>query len=157
MSQNLALDIEAGLKPTVIAMGYVWWGSELIRSGTHCLLRIYIDCEGGVTVDDCALVSQQVSAILNVEDWLKGDYQLEISSPGLDRILFELDQFEQFIGEWVSFKLKAPLNGRRKFKARLKSVSGDQLSFEIEDKSEVKELVLPYSNIEKARLIPDYE
>ena len=85
------------LTPVVVDMGYVCWGIEHLRQGRTSLLRIYIDSEAGITLEDCARVSNRVSGILDVEDPIAGEYQLEVSSPGLNRLLFPPGQYEQLL------------------------------------------------------------
>ena len=82
--------IEALLEPTIEALGFELWGLEYLSQGRHTLLRLYIDGENGVTVDNCAEVSRHVSGVLDVEDPITGEYTLEVSSPGVDRLLFRL-------------------------------------------------------------------
>ena len=86
------------LRPTVESMGYSLWGIELISPGRRPTVRLYIEAESGVTVDDCAQVSHQVSGILDVEDPISGEYTLEVSSPGVDRLLFHPEQYPPYIG-----------------------------------------------------------
>lgn len=145
-----SLDVIADmLEPTIKALGLELWGVEHIVRGRSSLLRIYIDSEPGVTIDDCERASRQISAVLDVEDPLPGEYTLEVSSPGLDRPLFHLGQYEGFIGEVVNLRLRTPLNGRRKFKGRLESAGDDQVSLTVDN-----ELVeIPFQQIEKANVV----
>lgn len=145
-----SLDVIADmLEPTIEALGLELWGVEHIVRGRSSLLRIYIDSEPGVTIDDCERASRQISAVLDVEDPLPGEYTLEVSSPGLDRPLFHLGQYEGFIGEVVNLRLRTPLNGRRKFKGRLESAGDDQVSLTVDN-----ELVeIPFQQIEKANVV----
>ena len=103
------------LEPAVSALGFELVGVEFV-SGRRGLLRLYIDSEDGVTIDDCQAVSHQVSGLLDVEDPIQGQYSLEVSSPGLDRPLFRAADFERFAGHEVSLRLVAPVEGRRKFR-----------------------------------------
>ena len=89
------------LKPVVEALGYEFWGLEYIAQGKNSVLRIFIDGENGINVDDCAAVSRQVSGVMDVEDPISSEYNLEVSSPGLDRPIFTLEQFESIVGEFV--------------------------------------------------------
>ena len=89
------------LEPTVTALGFELWGVEYIAQGRHSVVRIYIESPGGITVDDCASVSEQVSGVLDVEDPITGEYTLEVSSPGMDRLLFKLAQYAAYVGETV--------------------------------------------------------
>ena len=140
------------LEPVVTAMGYELIGVEFHPHRGSALLRLYIDKEGGVDVDDCQQVSHQVSGVLDVEDPIPGHYRLEVSSPGLDRPLFEARDFIRFAGHPVRVQLTLPLNGRRKFSGRLVGVRADQVVLEHEG----QELAIPLAAIEKARLIPEF-
>ena len=137
------------LEPTVTALGLELWGVEHLSQGRHSLLRIYIDSPAGVTVEDCEKVSRQVSAILDVEDPIAGEYTLEVSSPGLDRRLFTESQIQAYIGEMVSIRLGAPLAGRRNFSGRIIAVAEGNVVIAQDD----EEVTLPFSEIEKAHLV----
>lgn len=142
--------IEALLEPTVNALGFELWGLEYLSQGRHTLLRLYIDGESGVTVDDCAEVSRHVSSVLDVEDPITGEYTLEVSSPGIDRLLFRLDHYPAYVGEWIEVRLRSPFDGRRKFKGTLKGVEGDDVVVQVED----EEFLLPHAAIERAQVRP---
>ena len=90
------------LRPVIADLGYVCWGIEYQRQGRGALLRVYIDSEAGIDLEDCEQVSRRLSGILDVEDPIAGEYLLEVSSPGLDRLLFTRAHYEQFIGETES-------------------------------------------------------
>ena len=138
------------LEPTVEALGFELWGIEYVASGKHTLLRLYIDAEQGITVDNCAAVSEQVSAVMDVEDPISSEYTLEVSSPGMDRLLFKLSQYPAYVGEWVELRLRSPFEGRRKFRGVLKGIEGDEVVIHVDD----HEYLLPHSAIEKARVQP---
>ena len=138
------------LHSTVEALGFELWGVEHMPQGKHSVLRVFIDNPAGITVDDCARVSEQVSGILDVEDPISGEYTLEVSSPGLDRQLFKLAQYAGYIGETVELRLRSAFEGRRKFKGTLKGVEGEDVVIQIED----HEFLLPFGAIEKARIQP---
>lgn len=140
------------LEPVVTGLGYELVGIEHISQGRHSLLRIYIDVERGVTVDDCEKVSHQVSGVLDVEDPIKGAYHLEVSSPGLDRPLFTAEHFARFAGHKVKVQLRSPINGRRKFSGEIRGVGEGAVRIEIEE----GEVSLPLDAIEKANLIPEF-
>src|SRR5699024_5159739 len=108
-------------------MGFELWGLELQAQGKNSRLVIYIDSPDGITVDHCADVSRQISGILDVEDPISGQYQLEVSSPGMERPLFTLEQFRQYAGSIVTLRLRAPYDGRRKFKGLLAGVEDDEV------------------------------
>ena len=134
---------------TIQALGLELWGVELLQQGRYSLLRIYIEREEGVTIEDCEKVSRQVSALLDVEDPITGEYTLEVSSPGVDRPLFSIEQYEQYVGSEVNLKLRRPLDGRRKFKGQILKVSGDVVGLLVEG----TEYDLEYSEIEGASIV----
>ncbi|HAN68803.1 MAG TPA: ribosome maturation factor RimP [Halieaceae bacterium] len=146
-------ELQALLEPTVVALGFDLWGIEYAAQGKHSVLRIFIDAQSGVTVDDCAAVSAQVSAVLDVEDPITGEYTLEVSSPGVDRLLFRLEQFPPFFGEWIEVRLRRPFEGRRNFKGILQSIEGDEVVVRVDD----HEYLLPYGAVDKARVHPRIE
>ncbi len=137
------------LRPAVEETGKELLGVEFLSAGNHSVLRLFIDHENGIDVDDCAEVSRQVGAILDVEDPISSEYSLEVSSPGLDRPLFDQAQFAAVVGETVEAKISMPLNGRRKFKGKLIAVENDSLIVLVDN--EEYELVI--SNIDKAHLV----
>ena len=141
------------LQPLVEELGFEFVGLEHSSNPKNAVLRIYIDQENGIDLDDCSLVSREVAALLDVEDPISGHYNLEISSPGLDRPLFTPEQYAQFAGEQVKVTLFAPEEGRRKFSGRIVAVDGDRVQFQLED----TEVVLDFGNIAKAKLVPDYD
>lgn len=142
--------IEDMLQSTVTALGYGLWGVEHVSQGRHSVVRVYIDGPNGITVSDCAAVSEQVSSILDVEDPITGEYTLEVSSPGMDRLLFKLEQYSGYVGEIVELRLRSAFEGRRKFKGTLKGIEGEDVVIQIDD----HEFLLPYGAIDKARVQP---
>jgi len=138
------------LRATVDALGFELWGVEYLSQGRHSILRVYIDAENGITVEDCARVSEQVGSVLDVEDPITGEYTLEVSSPGMDRLLFRLDQYPGFVGETVELRLRSPFEGRRKFKGVLTGIEGEDVVIRVDD----HEYLLPHSAIDKARIQP---
>jgi ribosome maturation factor RimP len=146
-------DLQAIVDPAVRALGFELWGLEHLSQGRHSLLRIYIDSEQGVTVDDCAAVSRQVGAVLDVEEPIVGEYTLEVSSPGINRSLFHLDQYRRYLGEPLKLRLRAPFDGRRKFSGTLTGVEGEDVVLRIDE----DEYLLPFGSIEKAVVEPVLE
>jgi ribosome maturation factor RimP len=146
--------------------GLILWDLELKGSGAGRTLRIYIDRQpGGVSHEDCTTYSREVATIFDVEDAVPGAaYVLEISSPGLDRKLFKPEHFEQFAGSLVKFSTRELVNGNRHFEGRLVSFSGDQLTVDLDQVGSRKKakaqgagvVVVPYSNVEKASLVPEF-
>ncbi|WP_196139489.1 ribosome maturation factor RimP [Aliikangiella sp. G2MR2-5] len=139
------------LRPAAEALGYEFLGIEYISQGKHSVLRIYIDHENGINVDDCASVSHQASGILEVEDPISSQYTLEVSSPGLDRPLFTLAHFEQFVGKVVEVRCHVGVDGRRKFKGELTAVNGEQLILTVDN----QEFTVDFNDVDKANLVAD--
>jgi ribosome maturation factor RimP len=140
------------IEPGVVALGVDLWGIEYISQGRQNTLRIYIDAEKGVDVDDCAKVSHQVSGVLDVEDPITGHYTLEVSSPGMDRPLFTLEQFAAYAGNQVQVRLRVAFEGRRKFKGLLNGVEGDDVLVVVDN----EEYLLPIDYIDRANVIPQF-
>ena len=136
------------IEPIVEGLGYECVGIEYNPHPKNGLLRVYIDNEAGIDVDDCSKVSHQISGVLDVEDPVQGNYQLEVSSPGSDRPLFKIVQFEQFIGHVVKVNLFRPINNRRKITGRIQKVEMDIV--QLEEDGQVFEV--PFEAISKAHL-----
>ncbi|HEY5603955.1 MAG TPA: ribosome maturation factor RimP [Gammaproteobacteria bacterium] len=144
-------NIQALIEPAVAALGYELVGVEYLSQGRHSLMRIYIDSEDGITLDDCERVSHQVSGILDVEDIIHGHYSLEVSSPGLDRPLFSMNHFKRFIGKQVKLSLSTPIDGRRKFSGVIRAAGDNHVVLEMD----AREVELPFDAIDKANLVPE--
>lgn len=141
------------LRPVVESLECELWGLEYIAQGRSATLRIYIDRpEVGVLLEDCERVSRQVSAVLDVEDPIQSNYTLEVSSPGMDRPLYTLEQYAQFAGEEITVRLRHPYEGRRKFRGRLQGVEGQDVILAAED----EEYLFPIESIDKANVIPNF-
>ena len=140
------------LKPAAEALGYEFLGIEYIAQGKHSILRIFIDHENGINVDDCASVSHQVSGILEVEDPISSQYTLEVSSPGLDRPLFTLAHFQQFVGKNVELRCHVGVDGRRKFKGELVAVEDEQLILKVDN----QDYTVEFSDVDKANLVAEF-
>lgn len=141
------------LTPAVEALGFEMVGIEFVRAGKHSILRVFIDHEKGIDVDDCADVSHQVSAVLDVEDPISTEYNLEVSSPGMDRPLFTKAHYERFVGEIISIRLSVPMDNRRNFKGRLLSCENGQISVEVDGET----FLIAIANIDKGNLVPTFE
>jgi ribosome maturation factor RimP len=146
--QEDALNLEAIIRPVVEGLGCSLWGIEYRTQKNSALLRIFIDREEGVSMDDCSRVSHQVSGVLDVEDPIPVAYTLEVSSPGLDRVLFYPDQYERYIGETAKVRLKWPVEDRRNYLGKILSVTDDGIEID-QDGTSVK---LPFEAIHRARL-----
>lgn len=138
------------LTPAVEAVGFELWGLEFFQQGRHSVLRLFIEGPNGVGVDDCALVSHQVSGVLDVEDPIAGEFTLEVSSPGWDRPLFTLVQYERYVGQEVAVRLASPLNGRRKYKGIVLRVA--ETAVELQVDGEV--VRIPFAAIDKGNVVP---
>ncbi|HBO3782938.1 TPA: ribosome maturation factor RimP [Pseudomonas aeruginosa] len=153
MSSKLE-QLQALLAPVVEALGYeCCWGVEFISQGRHSVLRVYIDRPEGILIDDCEAVSRQVSGILDVEDPISGEYTLEVSSPGMDRPLFTLEQFAKHAGEQVKIRLRSPYEGRRNYQGILRGVEEQDVVVLVDD----HEYLLPIDSIDKANIIPRFD
>ncbi|WP_411358781.1 ribosome maturation factor RimP [Pseudidiomarina salilacus] len=140
------------LAPAVEALGFTLWGVEFVRAGKHSTLRVYIDHEDGISVDDCADVSYQASALLDVEDPIKSEYFLEVSSPGMERPFFSAAQMQQYLGEIAAVELNVAQQNKRKFKGVISKVEGDTVEFNVDGEP----LLVNYSSVKKAHLVPQF-
>jgi len=155
-----ATDIAKLLAPTIASLDLELLGAEYLPAPGSALLRLYIDvpavAEGAepraVTIEDCEAVSREVSAQLDVEDPISGNYTLEVSSPGVDRPLFAPAQFARFLGERAKVGLKLPQDGRRRVQGVIAAVDGDRIIFDIDGTP----FEVGFDNIDKARLMPDW-
>ncbi|MEM1244140.1 MAG: ribosome maturation factor RimP [Pseudomonadota bacterium] len=139
------------LQQAVAAAGYEYVGSEIVNYDNNSLIRIYIDAPNGVTITDCEIVTKQVSYLLDVDEPFAGSYRLEVSSPGLARPLFKLEQYQRFIGQVVKLKLRHLVDGKRNYKGKLIAVNGTNIVIEIEQ----KHYTLEYTDVDKANLCID--
>lgn len=142
-------ELEALIEPTVEVLGFELWGLEIVRHGRRSMLRIYIEAESGITVDDCAAVSRQVSGLLDVENPIEEEYTLEVSSPGIDRRIFKANQVERCQGQNATVQLRQPFEGQKKFKGLLVGLEGADLILRVNDEEEV---VLPFQSIERVKV-----
>ncbi len=149
---TLEQNLQEMLQGAVEDLGCELWGIECQRTGRFMTVRLFIDKEGGVTVDDCADVSCQVSAILDVEDPIADKYNLEVSSPGLDRPLFTLPQFERYIGQDIAVHLRIPVMERRKWQGKLERIENDMVTLIVDG----QEQVLVFGNIQKANVVAKF-
>lgn len=145
--------LEQILEPVVESIGYELLLLEYSPSPRNAMLRLYIDAPAGITVDDCERVSKEVAGVLDVEDPIRSAYRLEVSSPGLDRPLVKPAHFLRFVGEQARVQLIAPLNGRRRYIGFIRGLEGDTLRLETKEGF----VEIPLSEIERARLVPDYD
>jgi ribosome maturation factor RimP len=140
------------LKVPVEALGFQLWGIEYVQAGKHSTLRVFIDGENGINIEDCANASRQVSAVLDVEDPIPTEYTLEVSSPGVDRPLFTAEQYAAYVGEDAKVQLTMPVAGSRNLKGAITKVEGQMLSLNVNG----KELVVALDNIRKGNVIAKF-
>jgi ribosome maturation factor RimP len=136
------------IEPVVERLGFELIELEYGSGHAHALLRVFIDREGGVTVDDCTRVSRELSALLDVEDPIPTGYTLEVSSPGFDRVLRTRAHFGRFVGSRVFVELKAPRAGRRRYTGTLLTVDEAGIAIKVDR----EHVAVAFSEIGKARL-----
>lgn len=148
--KQIETDAERLIEPVLGNLGYGLVACEFLQDSGRWVLRIYIDKEGGVTIDDCVRASHGVEDLIAVEDFIPVGYSLEVSSPGINRPLRRREDFERSVGERVSIKTEEPIDGRKNFKGMLKGLKGDEIVMEI-DGSEYR---LPMEAARRAHLHP---
>jgi ribosome maturation factor RimP len=139
------------IKNTVEGLGFILWGYEYRPHGETALLRIFIEKDTGISIEDCAKVSRQIGAVLDVENIIPVAYILEVSSPGMDRILFTPEQYQDYIGDTLKIRTRTPIDERRNFKGTLIKISETVVTIEV-DKQEFE---IPFESIDRARLVLD--
>ncbi len=142
------------INPVIGDMGYELVGVEYVASGKHSILRVYIDIDNGIGIEDCEKVSRQLSAIFDVEDPISGQYNLEVSSPGIERPLFHIGHYQRFLGNDIKLRMVRPIDGQRKFSGTIGSVS--EVNNTIELVTELGPVTLDIDMIEKANLVADF-
>jgi ribosome maturation factor RimP len=150
MATNVRERLLELLEPLVVGLGYELVEVEYVSGRSHGTLRLFIDGPDGIAVEDCERVSREVSALLDVEDPIATAYTLEVSSPGLDRVLRTRAHFERFRGSRVLVELLAPRDGRRRYTGMLREVGDAGIGIEV-DRQQVD---VPFAEIGKARLAP---
>ena len=144
--------LEEMLPSPVEALGHRLWGLEYIQAGKHSILRVYIDNDKGIFIEDCAETSRQISAVLDVEDPISTEFTLEVSSPGVDRPLFSSEQYGSYIGETVKIQLTMPVAGSRNLKGTVIGVEGQTLTLSVDG----NELIIALDNIRRGNLIAKF-
>jgi ribosome maturation factor RimP len=138
------------LEPAVERLGYELSDLEVKLGGKNGVVRVFIDKADGIGLDDCEAVSRAVSALLDVEDPLPGHYNLEVSSPGMDRKLTKMAHFKRFMGKTVKVQMRLPIEGRKRFRGRLLSTDDENIVIDVDGESHT----LPLATIDTARLVP---
>jgi ribosome maturation factor RimP len=136
------------IEPVVERAGYELAELELSSGRAHAVLRLFIDCVAGVSVDDCARVSREVSGLLDLEDPIPTAYTLEVSSPGFDRVLRTQAHFGRFVGSRVFVELKEPRAGRRRYTGQLLAVDAEGIALDVDR----ERVAVAFAQIGKARL-----
>jgi len=144
-------ELQKLIEPTVERLGYELTDLEVRLSGKGGLLRLTIDKPDGIDLDDCEKVSHAVGALLDVEDPVPSDYNLEVSSPGLDRKLTKVEHFQRFEGETLKVTMRFPIEGRRRFRGTLVSSDDENIVVEVDGESHS----LPLAMLDTARLVPE--
>jgi ribosome maturation factor RimP len=144
-------ELQKVLEPAIDRLGYELTDLEVRLGGQGGLLRLTIDKPDGIDLDDCEKVSHAVSALLDVEDPVPGNYNLEVSSPGLDRKLTKVEHFQRFEGETLKVTMRFPIEGRRRFRGKLVSSNEENIVVEVDGESHS----LPLTMLDTARLVPE--
>lgn len=147
--QRASLQVVSVVEPVVTGLGYELLGAEFGQAENGQTLRVYIDKAEGIVMEDCAAVSRQLNAVLDVEDTIKSAYLLEVSSPGVDRPLFTAAHFKEQIGENIKVRMADGVSGRRNFKGELVAVDDNVATVEVDG----IDYELPISDVEQAHLI----
>lgn len=146
-------DLETHIQPIVVSMGYNFIGLECSPTKGGTLLRVYIDSTQGIGVDDCKRVSYQINQVLSVENEFIGNYTLEVSSPGLNRKLYSIDQCAAHIGKIIKVNLAYPIEGQRNFKGILREVRGEHLVLQLDSG---REMVFNFADVDRAQIVPEW-
>lgn len=148
-------ELEALLAPTARAFGCELWGVEYRPWGRgRSTLRVFIDSDRGITIDDCERVSAQVGALLDVENPIVDSYRLEVSSPGLDRMLFRREHYQSSVGSRINVRLTFPFEGRRRFEGLLAAVRDGDIVLRVDEDG--AEYLLPFEQIQRTRIVPEF-
>jgi ribosome maturation factor RimP len=141
------------IAPIATSLGCELWGLEYLTQGRYTTLRIFIDAPQGVSLDDCEKVSRQISAVMDVEDPIQGEYTLEVSSPGMDRPLYTFAQYARYVGEIINLRLRVARDGRRRFKGEILKAENNEIVVAVEG----KEYQFAVDAIDKANIEPRFD
>lgn len=131
---------------------YSLYDVEYVKEGSDYFLRVYFDKEGGLSLDDCVLLSEKLAEELDKEDFISDKYYLEVSSPGIERDLRDLEEVTNSVGKHVYIKTYEKIDNQKEFYGDILSVDGDEITIEYKDKARVKKSVVKYEKIAKIRL-----
>ncbi len=141
------------IAPIVASLNCELWGLEYLTQGRYTTLRIFIDAENGVSLEDCEKVSRQISSVMDVEDPIDGEYTLEVSSPGMDRPLYKTAHYMRYVGETINVRLRVARDGRRRFKGVITKVENDDVFLMVDN----QEIQLAVDAIDKANVVPRFD
>lgn len=153
MSKNIAAAVEDLVTPIVEANNMELVDVNYVKEGGRWFLRLFIDKPGGVDLDDCQLVSREVEPVLDEYDPIPNSYTLEVSSPGIERPLKKLSDFERFQGERISLNTFGPVDGQRRFTGLLKGVEGDNVRLDVGG----QDVLISFEQVAKAKLVPEFD
>lgn len=145
--------LEQLIAPIAASLGCELWGLEYLTQGRYTTLRIFIDAENGVSLEDCEKVSRQISSVMDVEDPIEGEYTLEVSSPGMDRPLYKAAHYARYVGETINLRLRVARDGRRRFKGVITKVENDMVFLNVDN----QEIQLAVDAIDKANVVPRFD
>jgi len=148
-----ASGLEQLLEPTIEGMGYECVGIEMHTYQGKLLIRVYADTEKGITVGELQQISHQLTGLLEVQQSIPQDYHLEVSSPGLDRLLFKPAHYARFVGHRIKLTARLPVEGRRNYTGQLVAVEAAHILLQVDD----EQITLGFDNIEKARVVPEWD
>ena len=151
--KNIAAAVRELIAPTVESLGYMIWDVEYVKEGADMILRITIDKADGIDIEDCEKVSRAIDPIIDGADPIEVSYRMEVSSPGIERVLTRPEHFEACIGEKVEVKLYAPLDGKKQLTGKLAAADDRTVTIEAE---EAGELVLEKSAVAKISTVFDW-
>jgi len=143
-------ELQELLEPTVGRLGYELSDLEVKVGSKGGIVRVFIDHPDGIGIEDCETVSHALSALLDVEDPVAGNYDLEVSSPGWNRKLTKVEHFQRFAGETVKVEMRFPIAGRKRFRGTLVSSDDENIVVDVDGVSHS----LPMATIDTARLVP---
>ena len=152
MSAGLREKLIGLVEPLLGNLGYELVDLEFAAGRGSGMLRVFIDREAGVGIEDCERVSREISALMDVHDPIPTAYRLEVSTPGLDRVLRTPAHFARFVGTRVEVELAAPRDGRRRYTGRLVQQSTDGIELEVDG----TQVLLNYAEVFRARLVPEW-
>jgi ribosome maturation factor RimP len=152
-TQSIVKQVESLVEPILEEMGYELVDVEYVSSFGRWILRLYVDKEGGVTIGDCARISEELGDLIDVKEFVRHEYNLEVSSPGLDRPLRKEEHLSRALGKRVKVRMAIPLEGRRNFTGILLRYGDGILHLEVDG----REVALSWPDVAKANLIYEFK